>query len=189
MKKTDTKTSLLNYAQELIQRVGVNGMSYSDLAEKVGIRKASVHYHFPKKEDLIISLLESCGAEYSTVYQDIVDSDFSPKEKLFQIAEIFESGLKNGKVCIIGVLSVDLASMGEAVKKVSNEAVKKTASIFAQIFDQAAGLNIDSYAAGYGFFSFLLGLQILSRSNNDLENFRAAAELYIESILPSAKRS
>ena len=45
----DTKETLLDHAQDLVQRVGVNAMSYNDLSKAVGIRKASIHYHFPKK--------------------------------------------------------------------------------------------------------------------------------------------
>ncbi len=58
MKTTDTKLKILDTAQELIQKLGVNAMSYADISTAVGIRKASIHYHFPSKEDLLVSLLE-----------------------------------------------------------------------------------------------------------------------------------
>ena len=47
-------------AQEIIQRAnellasgGYNGFSYADIAELVDVRKASIHHHFPAKEDLV----------------------------------------------------------------------------------------------------------------------------------------
>src|SRR3712207_7018673 len=43
---------LLDVAQELVQRVGANAMSYQDLSKALGITKASIHYHFPTKADL-----------------------------------------------------------------------------------------------------------------------------------------
>jgi TetR/AcrR family transcriptional repressor of nem operon len=51
MNKT-TKTTLLDVAEELLLTRGYNGFSYNDIAEKVGIRKASIHYHFPSKSGL-----------------------------------------------------------------------------------------------------------------------------------------
>ena len=36
---------------------GYNGFSYADIAEVVGIRKASIHHHFPTKSDLVRKLL------------------------------------------------------------------------------------------------------------------------------------
>ena len=77
MSRTDTKTALLDCAQDLIQRVGVNAMSYKHLSDEVGIRKASIHYHFPRKEDLVLALLNRCTDTYSCMYTAIVDGDLS----------------------------------------------------------------------------------------------------------------
>ena len=48
----NTAELILDAAQVLVQEVGFNGFSYAHIAEKVGIRTASIHYHFPNKEDL-----------------------------------------------------------------------------------------------------------------------------------------
>jgi TetR/AcrR family transcriptional repressor of nem operon len=47
-----TIDQLLDAAQELAQTRGYNAFSYRDLAERVGIRSASIHHHFPSKADL-----------------------------------------------------------------------------------------------------------------------------------------
>ena len=56
----DTRTKILDVAEELIQRVNVNAMNYKHSSDAVGIRKASIHYHFPKKDDLADELLRRC---------------------------------------------------------------------------------------------------------------------------------
>jgi TetR/AcrR family transcriptional regulator, transcriptional repressor for nem operon len=43
MSETDTRTLILDAAQDLIQRLGANAVSYQHLSEAVGIRKASIH--------------------------------------------------------------------------------------------------------------------------------------------------
>jgi len=45
-KQTDIRTRILDIAQDLIQRRGLNAMSFKDLGDAVGIRKSSVHHHF-----------------------------------------------------------------------------------------------------------------------------------------------
>ncbi|MFK3663244.1 TetR/AcrR family transcriptional regulator [Scandinavium sp. NPDC088450] len=50
-----TYDSLLDLADTLIQENGYQGFSYADLATALGIRKASIHYHFPSKTDLGIA--------------------------------------------------------------------------------------------------------------------------------------
>ena len=53
----DTRAELLDTAQELVQTGGFNWFSYRDLADRVGIRTPSIHYHFPTKTDLGVARL------------------------------------------------------------------------------------------------------------------------------------
>ena len=43
---------ILSEAQRLVQMRGFNGFSYADIAETLGVTKASLHYHFPSKAEL-----------------------------------------------------------------------------------------------------------------------------------------
>ncbi|MEX0326860.1 MAG: TetR/AcrR family transcriptional regulator, partial [Puniceicoccaceae bacterium] len=95
----DTKTALLDSAQDLIQTVGINAMSYNDLSLAVGIRKASIHYHFPKKDDLVEALLQRCGNVYGQHYRAVACSEDPVMDKLRAIAQIFENSLMEGKIC------------------------------------------------------------------------------------------
>ena len=51
-----TAAAILDIAQRLIQMRGYNGFSFKDIATSLGIRTASIHYHFPSKADLGVSL-------------------------------------------------------------------------------------------------------------------------------------
>lgn len=55
---TATSDDILRVARTLIIAGGYNGFSYADIAEVVGIRKASIHHHFPTKVDLVRTLLQ-----------------------------------------------------------------------------------------------------------------------------------
>ena len=44
-----THDSLIELTDTLIQQNGYQGFSYADLAKTLGIRKASIHYHFQTK--------------------------------------------------------------------------------------------------------------------------------------------
>ena len=50
MESTNTRSQILDIAQNLIQKNGVNAMSYDDISKAISIRKASIHYYFPTKE-------------------------------------------------------------------------------------------------------------------------------------------
>ncbi len=61
-----TSDDILRCARSLIVAGGYNGFSYADIADVVGIRKASIHHHFPSKADLVRTLVaryrEDAGA-------------------------------------------------------------------------------------------------------------------------------
>jgi TetR/AcrR family transcriptional repressor of nem operon len=187
MDTSDTKEALLNCAQERIQRVGVNAMSYNDLSQAVGIRKASIHYHFPKKENLIEALVQRCQCVYGEQYRQIVDSDKSCQEKLHMLASVFEQGVRNDKLCLIGMLSTEYASLNESIQEALRSAVVSTSKIFEKAFKQGIEEDVlrgkaNTYDLAYGFVSFLMGAQIISRCAQNPRGFRKAAKAYIESV-------
>lgn len=47
-----TRARIVDLAEALLMESGFNAISYQDVAERIGIRKASIHYHFPSKADL-----------------------------------------------------------------------------------------------------------------------------------------
>lgn len=53
-----TYDRLLECADTCIQENGFEGFSYADLAKTLGIRKASIHHHFPTKNDLGLAYCE-----------------------------------------------------------------------------------------------------------------------------------
>ncbi|MBU9648390.1 TetR/AcrR family transcriptional regulator [Burkholderia multivorans] len=52
-----TSDEILHCARSLIVARGYNGFSYADISQVVGIRKASIHHHFPSKVDLVRTLV------------------------------------------------------------------------------------------------------------------------------------
>lgn len=113
-KDVDTKTQILDVAQELIQRVGVNGMSYQDISEIVGIRKASIHTHFPKKDDLLAALLDRYNDRFLRIVDGILASSDAPEVKLRRYCGLYEATLSSGsqdKACLCAMLGAELATL------------------------------------------------------------------------------
>jgi TetR/AcrR family transcriptional repressor of nem operon len=60
---SNTFFDILSCARSLIIAGGYNGFSYADISESVGIRKASIHHHFPTKVDLVRTLVSQYRQE------------------------------------------------------------------------------------------------------------------------------
>ena len=115
MLKTDTKTAILDAAQGLIQRGGANAMSYQHISDAIGIRKASIHHHFPTKEELIEAVIERYTAYFLGIVDGIVESKREPAAKLREYAGLFEATLcegKQDKACLFGMLGAELSTLG-----------------------------------------------------------------------------
>ena len=82
-------------------------MSYKHISDAVGIGKASIHHHFPKKDDLVDELLQRCQVSYGESYTSIVEGQDSAPEKLKKLAGVFQHGLINNKLCLVGSISTD----------------------------------------------------------------------------------
>jgi TetR/AcrR family transcriptional repressor of nem operon len=55
----DRKSSLVAAALGMVMLRGYDSFSYADLAAQSGITKASIHHHFPNKEDVGLAVLDA----------------------------------------------------------------------------------------------------------------------------------
>jgi TetR/AcrR family transcriptional repressor of nem operon len=181
---SDTKSQILDVAEELVQRVGLNAMSYQHISDAVGIRKASIHHHFPKKEHLVEALLDRCHVSYGDRYQAIVDGDGSAPDKLRQLAAVFADGLKKHHLCLVGTISADLNTLQASARDVLEKTIRETVAIYLLAFKQGESegsltLSDTAETSAYAFYSFLLGAQITSRACGGVEVFNQATEAII----------
>lgn len=51
--QTSTRQRILDVALDLFEHQGYAGTSLRDIADRLGLTKAAVYYHFPSKEDLL----------------------------------------------------------------------------------------------------------------------------------------
>ena len=112
---TEKKREIINVACEALQRGGVNGFSFRDLAETVGIKSSSVHYHFRNKNELFKAIVEEFRNSMSVNLGEIDNKTSSLKEAVLALVEIFEGVLDQGKFCVCGMLAADQKHLDEGV--------------------------------------------------------------------------
>ncbi len=65
MEKGNTKQEILNVALDLFSTQGYEATSVSQIAEAVGIRKASLYSHFTSKQEILDALVQKSFEEYN----------------------------------------------------------------------------------------------------------------------------
>ena len=58
METNSKRDAILDIAEAMIRNAGFNAFSTRDVANAVGIKSASVHYHFPTKADMGVAVTE-----------------------------------------------------------------------------------------------------------------------------------
>jgi TetR/AcrR family transcriptional repressor of nem operon len=82
-----TRERILDSAQRLTQTRSFHGFSFQDIADEVGVRKASLYHHFESKDDVAVAMLKRAadwvGAELKKV------EGREPRERLEAYFDVF----------------------------------------------------------------------------------------------------
>ncbi|KYG63868.1 hypothetical protein AZI86_13700 [Bdellovibrio bacteriovorus] len=160
-----TYNEALKRGHYYLQTVGFNGFSFQDLANDLGIRKASLHYYFSSKEDLGLALIK----EYEKYF-----NNFTKKNAKLPAIQQLEAWLKycygmtkdHQKLCPIGVLTCELNTFSSKMHKSlakfqSNQRRWAHQTLKQGIKEKAFRKNLDtSWAADIFLESIQGGLQI-----------------------------
>ena len=84
----DSATQILDIAERRMRQTGYNAVSYRDIAAEMGIKSASLHYHFPKKEDLGAALTRRYSKNFSGALHDISSRAPTPEARIKAFVDI-----------------------------------------------------------------------------------------------------
>jgi TetR/AcrR family transcriptional regulator, transcriptional repressor for nem operon len=105
-----TEDAILDCARALIVRGGYNGFSYADIATTVGIRKPSIHYHFPTKEDLVRTLVHRYRLEAEAGLAETTRRAAGPLEQVRGYLGFWSACIADGTmpICVCALLASEL---------------------------------------------------------------------------------
>lgn len=81
-----TKERLLDEATKLVHQRGFRATSLNDLLAASGVKKGSLYYHFPGKDDLGLAVLERAKTRFLTSLDEVLAAS-TPAESLRQFLE------------------------------------------------------------------------------------------------------
>lgn len=73
---------ILSVAAHLIAQKGYNGVSFQEIANKVGIHKSTLFHYVNNKEQLLLRILEKSIDELNIYFEKLVNSELEPQMKL-----------------------------------------------------------------------------------------------------------
>jgi len=112
-KQSNTADDILAAARTFIVAGGYNGFSYADIAEVIGIRKASIHHHFPSKVDLAQTLVRRYLEEAVAGLGELERNVPEPAELIRTYAGIWAQCIEDASrpICICALLASELPAL------------------------------------------------------------------------------
>jgi TetR/AcrR family transcriptional repressor of nem operon len=180
-----TRDQILGVARKLIETRSYLGFSFQDVADAVGVRKASLYHHFPTKEALGVAVIRQ-----ATQYFKDWDAARArePKDALESYFRMYRNTLRAGSgVCPAGALAPGWDCINEDLRQAVQELRTTQVTWLAGVLGALApargkGRRPVASLAAY-VFSVCQGALIASRMTGRVEDFdEAIAQL--KSSLP-----
>lgn len=162
---TNTRTRILDLAEELTQTRGFNGFSYIDLAAGVGVKTSSIHYHFKAKADLALALVERLREVHQAASETFDKNIDKPEDRLRALTDHFEDYVRNKKICMCGMLAAEFATVSSDVHRSLAFYFRDTQKWLVQQFVELG--HADPQQSALSFLSALEGSHILARVEGD----------------------
>lgn len=177
---------ILDAAQRLVQTRGYNGFSYADVADEVGIRKASIHYHFPNKGDLGRELVARYRADFRREFVRIEGATGDSRRRLERYVGLYRAVLEDeGRMCLCGMMAADLVTLPEEVQEEVRGFFAENAAWLAGMLlggREVGALVFEPEAEARLLLSSLEGAMLLARSNGGLPGFDAVARAALQRL-------
>ena len=114
--RTGIDQTILDVAERLAQTRGFNGFSYADIAAKLKVTKASLHYHFPSKAELGRALIARYHAVFGAALEEIIAKAPNAKDRLRRYVGLYDRVMSNNRMCLCGMLAAEYATLPAAMQ-------------------------------------------------------------------------
>jgi TetR/AcrR family transcriptional regulator, transcriptional repressor for nem operon len=171
---SETRDRLIDTAMPMLQERGYNGFSFHDLADEVGIKTASIHYHFPTKGDLAIALAQQYRKRFMAALGEAGDQP--PTQQLRRYINLFRATLLDRKLCLCGMMAAQIEDLPEAARAEVNSFFEDNISWLKHIFLAAQHTAPEAEKLALFVLSTLEGAMLISRSGSDTAAFDAISD-------------
>lgn len=114
---TSTKDKILDTAEAQVRQGGYNAFSFREISKSIGIKSASIHYHFPTKADLGVAIAERYTLRFLGRLGEIDQGSGEPGERLTRYIGLFQSALViDKKMCLCGMLATERDVLPAAIQ-------------------------------------------------------------------------
>jgi len=186
---SETQNRILDSAMGLLQSRGYSAISYQDISDEVGIRKASIHYYYPSKGDLA----EAVVHRYRGEVQDVIKASLEERgadywgllDDYFHAYLIFDE--EPHKICLCGSLAGEYPVLPQRVQQEVDgffaDQLDWIVLIIGKLQDASlVNAEADKKKLSGWVLSSMQGTLIIGRATGDMQRVFDGKELLIKSL-------
>ncbi len=184
----EMKERILTSAQRLVQQLGFNGFSYADIANEVGIRKASLHHYFPTKTDLGLALIGAYTTLVNTELLRISESSLPADEKLAAYVALYRGSLDAERMCLGGMLASEALTLDASILPGLKHFFSRNIEWLTEILTEGQLKGVFKLSGSVQTHARILlaalqGALLIARSTGDHEAFNQTTSLLVSDLL------
>ena len=117
--RSETAEQILDLAEMLIQTRGYSAFSYQAIADALGIRKASIHYHFPSKADLGVAVVNRYIERFDASLTEVAGNEAQSSQAMldhYVQPYLAFARAADERVCLCGALAGEMMALPEELR-------------------------------------------------------------------------
>ena len=119
----------------MLQR-GLNGFSYRDISEPLGVKNAAIHYHFPNKMDLIKALIDENHQVLRRSTSEFMAYGGPARPQLEGLFAFTMNQCQCGRpICMVGALAIDYDDLSDDIKNANDLFMKDSVSWLTRVME------------------------------------------------------
>ncbi len=180
------REEVLEAARTMIQRVGVDGFSYADIAKQLKISSPSIHHHFPSKADLVAEVAVQYRQEFADRVRTIGDETAS--DRLMAYAGLFDQPASSGLLCLCGAIAAEWSNIAERPRREVEQFFEEQLTWLTREIEAGAAAgefraDVDGPAMARALLAALEGSMLMARASNSPHLARSTCTTLLAGIV------
>ena len=179
---TDTRQTIMNAARAMVQYRGYNALSFREIAKEVGVKSASIHYHFPTKGNLATALARQYTDDQAAYLAGVRAASQDQRSRIKGFTDSFRAALlRNNRMCLCGILAAEHVDLPAEVRVELERFTQVNVQWLAEVLSpgKTGAANKAVQRRALAIFAAVEGAQLVARSRGaDVSGFDQTMEAY-----------
>jgi TetR/AcrR family transcriptional repressor of nem operon len=187
----NAREAILAAARKAAQAHGYGGLNIRALAEGVGIKGASIYYHFPSKADLGAAVARRYWEDSAADLDALRAGTSDPLRCLHDYPGVFRKSLESeNRLCLCSFMAAEYDDLPEVVKREVQAFADVHVAWLSKLLSASSTVSADKCEQrARAIYAAVAGAQLMARSRSDIALYDALIDGYrAAGLLPAQQQ-